>query len=131
MIVSKWKLVLCGLLMCLSGYLGWQLHPESEPVVTTVDRIQTRIVTVEKRPDGTVIERTETSDQKRTEKERVVASSKQKYSTQVNARVGLEKWMPPSYDAMLFRRIGDTNAWAGVGYNYRENMMLLGIRIDF
>lgn len=132
-VIRNWKVLVGLLLLVISFGAGWKLKPV--PVIETASNesvLVEKIVTVEKRPDGTVITRIE--DKKEQKKVVSVAApkavEKPKYSASVYAIPKWDDLRSPGWAIGAGRRLGDTNAWAVVEVNNKRDVML-GVRVDF
>lgn len=142
-LLTNWRTYVALALLSLGGWGGWSANtllrpvPVAPPPVTntvTVERVVTRTVTVIKRPDGTVEEvTTETTADSSTNTSKPTPAVKPKWSAEAIAAVkprGFE--LPkPDWSALVYRRLGDTNAWAGGGYDFGNKAVLLAVRVDF
>lgn len=138
----NWRVWLAATLLCLGGVGGWRLNaflhpsqsalaPETRTVV--VDRIITKTVTITKRPDGTVIEETsETTSDHSSNTSKPTPVPRPQWSVGALASVAPRYPVPrPEWSVVAYRRLGDTNAWAGGGWDFEKKSALLGVRIDF
>ena len=132
------------LILSLGGWGGWTANSLLRPVVTpepitntvTVEKVVTHTVTVVRNPDGT--ETTTTTEQTASTNTshsvpRPVSVSRPKWSAEAIAAMKPESWkMPrPEWSALLYHRLGDTNAWAGAGYAFQQKAILMAVRVDF
>jgi len=134
-LLLNWRLWACLLLVAVGGVAGWKLKPVPSPVVQTVDveKVVTRTVVVEKRPDGTVTETTTDSTSESKSNSTIPARpSLPIYSVAATASMLLsDPSRKPDISIMAYRRFGDTNAWGGVGYSQYNKAVLIGVRVDF
>lgn len=143
MLLANWRTYVVLLLLSLGGWGGWSANtllrptPAAPAPVTntvTVERVVTRTVTVVKNPDGTITETTtETTADTSTTQSKPAPVNRPKWSAEAIARISHVKvWETrPTWSALLYHRLGDTNAWAGGGYDFGQKAALVGIRVDF
>jgi hypothetical protein len=139
----NWRLWAVAVVMCLGVFVGWKLNatmnPPPPPVTVTRTEVQEKVVnhtvTIIKKPDGTVT--TTTSDETATKQsEAAVPTSvkiiQAKWSVATWATIlDWKKWEKPEWSVMGYRRLGETNAWAGAGYDNGQKAVLIGVRVDF
>jgi len=147
-LLANWRTYVVLLILSLGGWGGWQANtlfrpmpPAPPPPVTntiTVERVVTRTVTVIKRPDGTVEEvTTETTADTNTNTSKPTPVVRPKWSAEAIAAVKPESWSDQSirprinWSGVLYHRVGDTNLWAGGGYDFGNRAALLAVRVDF
>lgn len=143
-LLSNWRTYVVLLILSLGGWGGWSANtllrptPAPLPPVTntiTVEKVITRTVTVVKKPDGTETTTTTetTASTNTTSSKPAPAAVKPKWSAEAVAAVKPEKWeLPkPKWSALLYHRLGDTNAWLGGGYDFGNKAALLAVRVDF
>lgn len=141
MLLSNWRTYVVAALISGGAWLGWSandwLTPASQaptPVTNTVvvERVVTRTVTVTKQPDGTVTETTtETTADTSSSTSKPAPVSKPKWSAEAIAEIRPAAWREPTWAAMGYHRLADTNAWVGMGWDNGSNAVLAGVRVDF
>lgn len=145
MLLANWRTYVVILLLSLGGWGGWKanswMRPQPQapaPVINTVtvERVVTRTVTVVRAPDGTeTTTTTDTTASKDTSnsKPTVPVFNRPKWSAEgiVATKVQDFSIPKPAWSALLYHRLGDTNAWAGAGYDFGNKAVLLAVRVDF
>lgn len=148
LVLMNWRIYACLVLLALGGLGGYKLeaylNPALPPVTVTqtntVEKIVNHTITVTTHADGTSTTTTsETTDTKTIAEKEVTppAINLPKYSLAGWAE--LTDWKKilagqvtrPDWGAMAYRRLGDSNAWAGAGWNNASKGILIGVRIDF
>lgn len=142
--MRNWKLLLAGLGLAVAFGAGWWLRPSPPPVIQEklVDNVRTveKIRIVEKRPDGTIIERDEERkiDQElRKDSVRpspIAAAASKKYSLGIQVHQDLSHPFDlsrTSYTALLGYRPTERPVWLEAGWNWKRNEVTLGLRIEF
>jgi len=125
-------------LVLLSGYIGYRLAPVPDPViqekVVTQEQVVEKIVTVTKRPDGTVIE---TVEERKKESSQQLASSKpsqkklSKYSVAALTQPDFSNGnVTDIWTLTAGFRIGELPLWMEAGTNSHKDV-LVGLRLEF
>lgn len=144
-LLSNWRTYVVLLILSLGGWGGWSANtllrptPVASPPVTntvTVEKVITRTITVTKKPDGTETTTTTetTASTNTTSSKPAPVAVRPKWSAEALAAVKPERsWkLPkPEWSALLYHRVGDTNLWAGGGYDFGNKAALLAVRVDF
>lgn len=128
-----WRLYTAGmvLLMALSGWGGWALHPDVIGPSESSEKSREKVVKTITRPDGTVI---------REERNKQVAKQKEEAApppvkTRWAADVGLiPNWgdlKDPYWVAGGARRVSDTNLWVTGSYRPDTRDLSIGLRVEF
>lgn len=143
-LLSNWRTYVVLLILSLGGWGGWTANtlirpsPEATPPVTNtvvVEKVVTRTVTVTKRPDGTTVTETAetTASTNTTKSVPAPAAVRPKWSVETVVAVKPRGWeLPkPDWSALLHHRVGDTNLWAGGGWDFGNKAALLSVRVDF
>ena len=129
-ILKYWRALVASLLLVVAFGAGWKLKPV--PVAETASNesvLVEKIVTVEKRPDGTVI--TKVEDKKEQKKVvSVAAPKKPKYSASLYAIPNWKDIQNPGWAIGAGRRIGETNVWVVAALNNKKEVAV-GFRVDF
>jgi hypothetical protein len=133
-VLQNWKLLLAGLGLVAAFGGGWWLRPLPPP------SIEERIVVIQ-RPDGTIEERTEEReiDENRTQDSNkttpIARATGKRYSLGINTAVDLRAPLDHtkfSYTVMSGYRVWDNAPlWAELGYNWKRNEVILGVRLEF
>ena len=131
--------VAAALLLGIGGYTGWKLRgPPPTPTTVEVDhreeRVKEKIVTIEKRPDGTEIRREEERDRSSSES-KTVAVPKKKHSVEAGPRFRYEdlikgKAKPEVWEAGYYRRISQSDWHVGVRVA-SDKSVALAVRLEF
>jgi hypothetical protein len=144
-VLLNWKVYICLVLLALGGFGGYKLNAYLNPVLpaltvtqtNTVEKIVNHTVTVTTHSDGTSTTTTsETTDNKTVAEKEVTppAVNLPKWSVSSWAEITDWKTWPlakPEWGVMEYRRLGDSNAWAGAGWDNASKGILIGVRIDF
>lgn len=142
MLLSNWRTYAVLLLLALGGWGGWSankwLNPVTPPLppvtnTVTVEKVVTHTVTKVVQPDGTVTETTtETTASTNTSTSKPAPVYKPKWSAETIASMRPEWKLPrPDWSALVYHRLGDTNAWVGGGYSFSNKAILAAVRVDF
>lgn len=160
--MSKWMYAICGGILFGMGYaIGTIGTPVMEKEIQYVDRVvekqgETRIVykdrviekTVERRPDGTVIEKETTRETDKQEETKTAENSREssktetpivvqprpKYSVAVRTIPSLdpdEYLSVKQYEATIGYRLLGGPLVGELGYAGRDRMVSVGVRLDF
>lgn len=140
LLLANWRTYVVLLILSLGGWGGWSantlLRPTPDPVTltntVTVEKVITRTVTVTVKPDGTQTTTT-TDTTASTNTARPAPVNRPKWSAETIASVKPKRWEKPQVDwsALAYRRLGDTNAWLGAGYDFGNKAILAAVRVDF
>ena len=124
--INKLRALLLVVLMGLSGWAGWKLHPTCSTQSVSNNKQEDTVVI--RKPDGTIEKRT--SIRESNEVRRTPEKMLPKWSTQAETRAPLSKLSDYSYTVNLYRRVSDTNLWVGAGLSNKKEVSL-GVRLDF
>ena len=142
----KFYAALAAILFAAGATVGWKLKPTPAPIVQIkeVEKVVIKIVKVtETKPDGsstttetssTETVSTETTDSEPTPKP--VSGSPSavrlaRYSAELDWTLQMNEDVYKPTGAFFARRISDTNAWVGAGYDWRTKEARVGLRVDF
>jgi len=132
--------VAAAVLLGIGGYAGWKLRGPSPtpPTTVEVDRreevVKEKIVTIEKRPDGTEIRREEERNRSSSQS-KAVAVPKKKHSIEAGPRFRYEdlikgKAKPEVWEAGYYRRISQSDWHVGVRVA-SDKSVALAVRLEF
>lgn len=148
-IVQRWKLLLAGLGLVAAFGGGRWLRPLPPPSIeerivekeVVRKQVEEKIRVVIKRPDGTIEEREEerSIDENRKQDSNkttpIVRAAGKRYSLGINTTVDLRAPLDHtkfSYTIMSGYRVWDNAPlWAELGYNWKRNEIILGVRLEF
>lgn len=129
-----WRLYTAGmvLLMALSGWGGWALHPDVIGPSESSEKSREKVVKTITRPDGTVI-REERNKQVAKQKEEAAPLPPVKDRWAID--IGLiPNWVDPTepyWSIGLARRVANTDLWTTGAYRPDTRDLYIGLRIEF
>lgn len=144
-LLANWRTYVVLLLLSLGGWGGWSANTLLRPTpvapapitnTVTVERVVTRTVVVTRKPDGTettTTTETTANTSTNTSKPTAVTVIKPRWSAEAIAAMQAQKWeIPrPQWSALIYHRLGDTNAWVGGGWDFSQKSVLAAVRVDF
>lgn len=145
-ILKHWRFILGGLVLAGVFGAGWWLRPLPPPVTIERERLRQEIVEkiriVEKKPDGTIIERIEErkiDQRKDTDSVRptpqIARIQAGKYSLGIQGHIPTKypgDLSRMTYTALLgYRPMEKLPVWTEMGYNWKRQEITLGFRIEF
>lgn len=141
----NWRIYVCLVLLALGGFGGYKLNAYLNPQLpqltvtqtNTVEKIVNHTVTVTTHADGTSTTTTsETTANKTVAEREAVAPAPYLPRWSVASWAEITDWKSwpiakPSWSVMGYRRLGDSGAWAGAGWDNGQKGVLIGLRVDF